>query len=121
MSRPLIPFLISWHFPNRMTWSPSGDCCVEDRLENYYCTRFRDAWDVAEKFVPQQKRLESDTITFVNTICNSELPEVVKETALYNLSTLRSQTCFQTADGKFYGGKAVLIGVDAVWVRVRMF
>jgi len=27
----------------------------------------------------------------------------VKEAALYNLSTLRSQTCFRTPDGRFYG------------------
>ena len=27
----------------------------------------------------------------------------MKEAALYNLSTLRTQTCFRTADGHFYG------------------
>lgn len=37
------------------------------------------------------------------TVCSSDLPAVVKEAALYNLSTLRSQTCFRTEDGRFYG------------------
>ena len=99
----VIPFFLTWHFPNRITWSPQGDCCAEDRLENYYTTRFRDAWDVAEKLAPQLKKLEADTVSFVSAFCKSDLPEVVKEAALYNLSTLRSQTCFQTADGRFYG------------------
>ena len=98
-----IPFLLSWHFPNRMTWTPKGDCCSEDCVENYYTTRFRDAWDVAEKIAPQLKKLEADTRTFVRAFCDSDLPRVVKEAALYNLSTLRSQTCFQTADGRFFG------------------
>ena len=33
----------------------------------------------------------------------SDLPAEVKEAALFNLSTLRTQTCFRTADGRFYG------------------
>ncbi|MBZ0289946.1 MAG: glycoside hydrolase family 116 protein, partial [Anaerolineae bacterium] len=36
-------------------------------------------------------------------VCDSDLPRVVKEAALFNLSTLRSQTTFQTADGYIYG------------------
>jgi non-lysosomal glucosylceramidase len=35
--------------------------------------------------------------------CDSDLPEVVKEAALFNLSTLRTQTCFRTPDGRFFG------------------
>ena len=32
----------------------------------------------------------------------SDLPDVVKEAALFNLSTLRTQTCFRTEDGRFF-------------------
>ena len=42
-------------------------------------------------------------VGFVTAFCNSNLPEVVKEAALFNLSTLRTQTCFRTEDGRFYG------------------
>ncbi len=31
------------------------------------------------------------------------MPDVVKEASLYNVSTLRTQTCFRTEDGRFYG------------------
>ena len=53
--------------------------------------------------MPVLDSLEADTLRFVEAFCSSDLPEVVKEAALFNLSTLRSQTCFRTPDGRFYG------------------
>ena len=32
----------------------------------------------------------------------------MKEAALFNLSTLRTETCFRTADGNFYGWEGCL-------------
>ena len=100
-----VTFVLAWHFPNRYTWSPSEDNCCgdEDRIGNYYTTQFADAWDVLEKSIPQLPRLEADTVRFVNTVCASDLPRVVKEAALFNLSTLKTQTCFRTPDGRFFG------------------
>ncbi|MHC4226115.1 MAG: GH116 family glycosyl-hydrolase [Planctomycetota bacterium] len=96
-----VTFLLTWHFPNRQTWAPKGN--DRDRIGNHYTTRYDDAWDVAEKFVPQLASLERKTVRFVRTFCQSDLPEVVKEAALFNISTLRTQTCFRTEDGRFYG------------------
>jgi len=96
-----VVFLLTWHFPNRMTWTRKGN--DEDRIGNYYTTQYKDAWDVAEKVAPQVGVLEDRTLRFVRAFCESGLPEVVKEAALFNLSTLRSQTCFRTEDGRFYG------------------
>ncbi len=96
-----VTFLIAWHFPNRMTWTPKG--VEEDRIGNYYTTQYADAWDVAEKVAGRLDRLEADTVRFVRAFCDSDLPEVVKEAALFNLSSLRSQTCFRTRDGRFFG------------------
>jgi non-lysosomal glucosylceramidase len=96
-----ITFLLTWHFPNRQTWTPQGN--EQDRIGNYYTTKYEDAWDVAEKFVPELESLELKTAQFVRIFCQSDLPEVVKEAALFNISTLRTQTCFRTEDGRFYG------------------
>ncbi len=96
-----VTFLITWHFPNRYTWTPKNR--DEDRIGNYYATQYPDAWGVAEKVAPQLAKLEEATVGFVRTFCESTLPEVVKESALFNISTLRTQTCFRTADGRFYG------------------
>jgi len=58
---------------------------------------------VAEKVVPEMDALEYQTIRFVKAFCDSRLPGVVKEAALFNISTLRTQTCFRTPDGRFFG------------------
>lgn len=108
-----ITFLLTWHFPNRQTWTRIGGtkgCCGTDtcegnanRIGNYYATQYQDAWEVAVRTASSLDKLEADTLKFVRSFCDSDLPAVVKEAALYNLSTLRTQTCFRTEDGRFYG------------------
>ncbi len=111
-----VTFVLAWHFPNRQTWTPAkksdaasgerpGDDAMDpdDRIGNYYTTQYEDAWDVAARTAAALPGLEADTLQFVDSFCGSDLPAVVKEAALFNLSTLRSQTCFRTADGYFYG------------------
>ena len=105
-----ITFMLTWHFPNRQTWTPckDGDCAcgcgsASDRVGNHYCTQFSDAWDVAEQLAPQLADLEAGTLRFLEAYLSADLPDVVKEAALYNLSTLRTQTCFRTEDGRFFG------------------
>lgn len=108
-----VTFLLSWHFPNRNTWTPikieENNNKTESSLPNpniignYYCTQYSDAWDVAKKVFSELDVLKADTISFVNAFLASDVPDVVKEAALFNLSTLRTQTSFRTRDGRFYG------------------
>jgi uncharacterized protein (DUF608 family) len=111
-STQTVTFLLTWHFPNRNTWTPSGNavwldggaCAVGGPLiGNYYTTQYTDAWDVAQKAARELPQLEVDTLKFVRAFCDSGLPHAVKEAALFNLSTLRTQTCFRTPDGYLYG------------------
>ncbi len=94
-------FLLAWHFPNRRTWSPKGT--PDDLIGNYYTARWGDAWAVAEDFSTRAAGLETRTVEFVRVFAESSLPAEVKEAALFNLSTLRTQTCFRTPDGRFFG------------------
>ncbi len=94
-------FLLTWHFPNRPSWF--GDKPDSVRVGNYYATKYADAWDVAIQTVPQLAALERDTVDFVQSLCETNLPSVVKEAALYNVSTLRTQTSFRIDDGTFLG------------------
>ena len=102
-----LTFVITWHFPNRHTWTPcdkeQGCSAEDDRIGNEYTGRFADAWDVVRKTAGRLSSLERRTVQFVNAFCSSDLPPVVKEAALFNLSTLRTQTCFRTPDGHLYG------------------
>ncbi|MEI6810083.1 MAG: GH116 family glycosyl-hydrolase, partial [bacterium] len=105
-----VTFVITWHFPNRQTWTPqkvaegSSCCCDGDpnRIGNYYTTQYDDAWDVAIRTAAALPALEVETVRFSGSVCGSDLPEVVKDAALSNLCNLRTQTCFRTADGRFY-------------------
>ncbi len=98
----VIDFVLAWHFPNREAWgSPAGE--KPALVGNYYTTQFADAWTAAAYAVKHWATLERDTLTFVRSITDSDLPSEVCEAALCNLSTLRSQTCFRTADGRFFG------------------
>ncbi len=95
-SETVFTYYLTWHFPNRYAWA-------SERIGNYYTTRYDDAWDVIRKTHPTLPDLEAKTVEFVTTFLQSDYPEVVKESALFNLSTLRTQTCFRTEDGRFYG------------------
>ena len=107
-----ITFLLTWHFPNRLGWGstkePSQTYGVgvretPYRVGNYYTTQYADAWDAAERTAAQLPKLEADTLKFVNAFIRSDLPDAVKEAALYNVSTLRSQTTFRIPSGHVLG------------------
>lgn len=93
-----VTFLIGWHFPNRMAWNPP-----HERVGNFYCTQYSDAWDALAKTAPRLAELERTTVSFVRSVVDSDLPPVLKEAALYNTSTLRTQTSFRSEDGRFFG------------------
>jgi uncharacterized protein (DUF608 family) len=90
-----IRFLIAWYFPNRTAWS-------SEPLKNYYSTKYNGVLDVLNQTVPALPALEAKTVEFVASFLGSDLPEVVKESALFNLSTLKTQTCFRLSDGNFF-------------------
>lgn len=101
-SEQTVEFVVAWHFPNRQAWGRSKDKPPES-IGNYYTTQFEDAWHAAEHAAKNWKTLERDTVAFVRSITESSLPPEAQEAALFNLSTLRSQTCFRTPDGRFFG------------------
>ncbi len=115
-----LTFLLTWHFPNRHTWSDrrypaqpasaASPCCEAgcacgdpNRVGNYYTTQYADAWDVATRTAAALPELEAKTLSFVRAVLASDIPDVVKEAALYNLSTLRSQTTFRIESGQLMG------------------
>jgi len=104
-----IDFFLTWNFPNRKDWNDKVT------IGNYYSTLYKDAWDVAEKAVPQLPDLETKTIDFVNCIVNSDYPAVIKEAALFNSSTLRSQTAFRNKEGYFFGWEGVFAATGSCY------
>ena len=93
-----IKFLVTWHFPNRPAWRNTKTI-----VGNYYATKYKDSWDVLEQTVPKLSLLENKTKEFVNAFISSDIPEIIKESALFNLAHLRTQLAFRTKEGFMLG------------------
>jgi uncharacterized protein (DUF608 family) len=106
-------FLITWSFPNRLAWlsTDAGDTSQApysaDVVGNHYSTLYKDAWDVIIQHKDRLPKYETDTLKFVRAVCDADMPEVIKESALFNLSTLRSQTLFRITDGHYFAWEGV--------------
>ncbi len=99
-------FLMAWHFPNRTPeicgWeAPEGE--EKTLIGNHYCERFQDAWDAVDYAGTHLGELEQGSREFLASMKNTTLPPLVLEAAMSNLSTLKTQTVFQTKDGRFHG------------------
>ncbi len=99
-------FLLGWRFPNRTPdwcgWAaPPGE--GKTIIGNSYAVRFKSALDAVAYTVANFRSLEDRTRMFVEAMRESTLPDVVKEAASANLSTLATTTCFRTTDGEFHG------------------
>jgi uncharacterized protein (DUF608 family) len=102
-------FLLTWVFPQRRAWavapSPFGQ---EDAIVgNHYAVRWPDPWQTAIAVARDLPALEERTVRAISAIVDSSAPPSIREAALFNISTLRSQTVFRTADGRFFGWEGV--------------
>ena len=105
-----VPFAYAWRFPNRAQWEWTENGFYEtiNHVGNHYCRTWTTALSAAEAFFARLPELEEKTVAFVRSVADAAgVPAVVKEAALFNLSTFRSPTCFRTADGHFYGWEGV--------------
>jgi non-lysosomal glucosylceramidase len=112
LSSATVRFVVGWHFPNRRAWiwggpGPRGGSGPEV-VGNHYCVSRRDALDAVRQAIPRLLDLRARTEAFVASVTGSDLAAAVKEAALSNLSTLRTQTFFRTADGRPYGWEGCL-------------
>ncbi len=99
-----VPFVLAWRFPNRLRWHADlQNPKPEDRIGNWYATRHPTAAAAAARLWQSLPELEAATVAFVKDVLETSAPAVVKEAALFNLPALRSETCFRTPDGHFFG------------------
>ncbi len=99
-----VRMLVAWHFPLRNLseegwWSgPKGS---DPAVGNHYVLPFKDAAEVATRVIPRLDDLRAKTVSFVKKVIAHPAPEPLREAALFNLSVLKSHTCFRLADGTF--------------------
>lgn len=94
-------FAIGWRYPNMLAWEKDG---TEPVVGNYYATQFPTAAAAAAALIANTADYERRTAEFVRSVTEAHgVPEVVREAALFNLTMLKTTTCFRTPDGNFYG------------------
>lgn len=113
-------FVLAWHFPNRRAWGrqangPLATDADDVLIGNHYCHQYPNAWSVVEHFANELPELERRTVKFVEAVLDSGLPPVISEAALFNLSTLRTQTCFRTPDGRLFGWEGIGDTAGSCW------
>jgi len=96
-----LPVILAWHFPNRLPF-PERPSPRPVKLLNHYAKRFADAWDAGVYAIRNLGRLHAATREFHRMLFSSTLPGVVLDAASSQMSTIRSNTCFRTADGVFH-------------------
>ena len=110
--RTEVVFLLGWHFPNRRSWlwggGGPGGVAGPDTVGNFYSNGFSNAWEVLKAYAHRLDDMREVTERFVSHFWSSDLSPAVKEAALFNLSTLRSQTFFRTLDGSPLGWEGCL-------------
>lgn len=107
-----VPFLLTWHFPNRVNdWNTEPE--VRGKvIRNYYATWFKDAWAAMKFLVRDYERLQLSSRAFERSFWQSELPADVLESAGNQLATLRSTTCFRDEEGRLFGFEGSGKGYD---------
>ena len=95
-------FVLTWNFPYRIGWEAQANI-DHNLIKNHYSTIYKNAWEVAKEITANLSSLEERTVEFVDAFVNSDVPEVLKEAALFNVANLRSQTVFLDEDGYPFG------------------
>lgn len=108
-----LTFLLTWCFPNRRAWRSEeyGGINIgqysDDIVGNAYAIGYPDTWRTGIDVAARLDALEEATVRCVRAVVGTDAPPEIREAALFNLSTLRSSTVFQTADGAYYGWEGV--------------
>ena len=110
-----VPFALGWRFPHRYGWTKRGyrseivmgPFAADQDLGNHYATQYATARAAATALLRGLDGYEAKTRAFVADILSATAPDVVKEAALFNLSALRTETCFRTQDGHFFGWEGI--------------
>ena len=106
-----VVFVLGWNFPNRRSWVKvrgRGACRAATPSATSTPRGLANAWDIVSRHVPRLGELEALTQQFVSAFWSSDLSPVVKEAALFNLSTLGARPSSATADGCPFGWEGCL-------------
>ncbi|MEM2598285.1 MAG: GH116 family glycosyl hydrolase [Thermoproteota archaeon] len=113
----VLPFILSWYFPNLVNYWNREDEVRGKRIGNFYARLFQDALDVAKYVVREFERLEGETRLFHRTLFESTLPDYVLDAVSSQVSTIRTPTCLWAEDGRFYAFEGCSDNSGCCWMN----
>jgi len=99
----VIPFYLTWHFPNRENYWNREKEVRGKKFKNYYAVKFHDAWDVARYLIENKEELYQDTKKFHDVLFHSTYPSYVIDAVSSQASSLKTNLVMRTENGKFFG------------------
>lgn len=115
-----VRYVLAWHFPNRYVnfdqYGPRPDYGFSRFwLGNAYTRAQRDAVEAARVAQELWEDLSDKSRAWVDTLLDSNLDTEAVERLAGQAVVLRSPTCFQTANGEFFGFEGVLGASTTMW------
>ena len=98
----IIPFYLTWHFPNRENYWNREEEVRGKRFKNHYATKFRDAWDVAHSLIKNGEELYRDTQTYHDVLFGSTYPSYVLDALSSQASSLKTNLVMRTEEGRLF-------------------
>ncbi|HOW85757.1 MAG TPA: GH116 family glycosyl hydrolase [Candidatus Aminicenantes bacterium] len=99
----VLPFIVSWHFPNVLNYFDIVPGQRGRLFKNYYASRHADAWAAAEYLQANLDRLEKPSRAFHDAFFGTTLPPYVLDAVSSQAAIIRTTTGFRLADGNYYG------------------
>lgn len=98
----VLPFLLSWVFPNAdrywdTKFEPSAGVWTR-----YYATQWPNAWEVAQEFFARKDELTTRSLEFESRLFGSGLPPEIAASVGYTTSILRTPTVDRLTDGTLW-------------------
>jgi non-lysosomal glucosylceramidase len=101
-----IPFYFTWYVPNRVLEASQAfgaDELTGHQTRNYYATRFEDARDVLAGYLSARDSLKRLSERFYERMTATTVPLPVRDAALSNLASLKSNLLGRMENGDVHG------------------
>lgn len=98
----IVPFYLTWHFPNRENYWNREEEVRGKRFRNYYAAQFQDAWDVARNLIRNGEELYRDTQTYHDVLFGSTYPSYVLDALSSQASSLKTNLVMRTDEGRLF-------------------
>ncbi|MBN2206255.1 MAG: hypothetical protein JW742_02520 [Candidatus Aminicenantes bacterium] len=98
----VLPFVLSWHFPNVLNYFDIVESQRGRLFRNAYAQRFGDAWAAAAYLTRNLDRLEAESRRFHDAFFASTLPPYVLDAVSSQASIIRTTTGLWLDNGRFF-------------------